>query len=68
MLVNNKYANSLTKEKSYRTLFNSQSSLINSLSLLGKTTGMGQAILDEILVIMHRHHIPDNNKSHFYEQ
>ena len=68
MLVTNKYANSVTKEKSYRTLFNSQSSLINSLSLLGKINGMGQVIHDKILVIMHRLHIPDNNKSHFYEQ
>ena len=68
MLVTNKYANSVMKEKTYRTLFNSQSSLIKySLSLLGKGTGNGQAIRDEILVIMHRHHISENN-SHFYEQ
>ena len=63
MLVTNKYVNSVTKEKSYRTLFNSQSSLINSLSLLDKATVMGQAISDEILVIMHRHHIPDKYNS-----
>ena len=68
MLVTNKYSNSVTKEKPYRTLFNSQSSLIKySLSLLGKGTGNGQAIRDEILVIMHKHHIPENN-AHFYEQ
>ena len=68
MLVTNKYSNSISKEKSYKSLFNSQSSLIKySLSLLGKGTGNGQAIRDEILVIMHKHHIPENN-AHFYEQ
>ena len=68
MLVTNKYANSLSKEKPYRNLFDCQSSLIKySLSLLGKGTGNGQAIRDEILVIMHKHHISEDNK-HFYEQ
>ena len=68
MLVTNKYANSISKEKPYKNLFHSQSSLIKySLSLLGKGTGNGQAIRDEILVIMHKHHIPENN-AHFYEQ
>ena len=68
MLVTNKYANSVSKEKPYKNLNNSQSSLIKySLSLLGKGTGNGQAIRDEILVIMHKHHIPENN-ANFYEQ
>ena len=68
MLVTNKYANSISKEKQYKNLFHSQSSLIKyTLSLLGKGTGNGQAIRDEILVIMHKHHIPENN-AHFYEQ
>ena len=68
MLVTNKYANSISREKQYKNLFHSQSSLIKyTLSLLGKGTGNGQAIRDEILVIMHKHHIPENN-AHFYEQ
>ena len=68
MIVTNKYANSISKEKKYKNLFNSQSSLIKySLSLLGKGTGNGQAIRDEILVIMHKHHIPEKNDN-FYEQ
>ena len=68
MLVTNKYSNSISKEKPYRSLFNSQASLIKySLSLLGKGTGNGQAIRDEILVIMHKHHISETN-NHFYEQ
>ena len=68
MIVTNKYSNSISKEKPYKNLFHSPASLIKyTLSLLGKGTGNGQAIRDEILVIMHNHHIPENN-SHFYEQ
>ena len=68
MIVTNKYANSISKEQKYKNLNHSQASLIKyTLSLLGKGTGNGQAIRDEILVIMHKHHIPENN-SHFYEQ
>ena len=68
MIVTTKYSNSISKEKKYKNLFHSQASLIKyALSLLGKGTGNGQAIRDEILVIMHKHHIPENN-AHFYEQ
>ena len=68
MLVTKKYAESISKEKPYRNLFNCYSFLIKySLSLLGKGTGNGQAIRDEILVIMHKHKISENN-AHFYEQ
>lgn len=38
-----------------------------TLSLLGKGTGDGQKIRDEILHILHRHHIKETN-DHFYEQ
>jgi alpha-glucan,water dikinase len=37
------------------------------LSLLGKGTGDGQKIRDEILQILHKHHIKETN-DHFYEQ
>jgi alpha-glucan, water dikinase len=37
------------------------------LSVLGKGTGDGQKIRDEILVILHKHHIKETN-DHFYEQ
>ena len=68
MLITGKYSNSIQKEKPYKSLFNSQSSLIKHiLSLLGKGTGNGQAIRDEILVIMHKNKIPESN-SNFYEQ
>ena len=68
MLITGKYSNSIQKEKPYKTLFNSQSSLIKHImSLLGKGTGNGQAIRDEILVIMHKNKIPESN-SNFYEQ
>ena len=68
LLVTQKYSNIFQKEKSYKNLFNSQSSLIKHImSLLGKGTGNGQAIRDEILVIMHKNKIPESN-SNFYEQ
>jgi alpha-glucan,water dikinase len=38
-----------------------------SLGMLGKGNGDGQKIRDEILVIIHRHHIKETN-DHFYEQ
>lgn len=66
--VTNKYANAVQHEQTYKDLYHSKSSLVKyALSLLGKGTGNGQAIRDEILVIMHRHNIPENN-AHFYEQ
>jgi alpha-glucan,water dikinase len=68
MLVTGKYSNSIQKEKPYKNLSNSQSSIIKYImSLLGKGTGNGQAIRDEILVIMHKNKIPESN-SNFYEQ
>jgi len=38
-----------------------------SLSMLGKGNGDGQKIRDEILVILHKHHIKETN-DHFFEQ
>ena len=68
MLVTGKYSNSVQKEKPYKNLSNSHSALIKHImSLLGKGTGNGQAIRDEILVIMHKNKIPESN-SNFYEQ
>ena len=68
MLVTGKYSNSIQKEKPYKNLLNSKSSVIKHIiSLLGKGTGNGQAIRDEILVIMHKNKIPESN-SNFYEQ
>ena len=37
------------------------------LVLVGKASGNGQRVRDEILVIMHRHHISER-AGHFYEQ
>ena len=55
-------------EGKYKDLYHSKSALIKyALSLLGKGTGNGQAIRDEILVIMHKNHISESN-THFYEQ
>ena len=68
MLVTGKYSNSIQKEKPYKNLLNCKSSVIKHIiSLLGKGTGNGQAIRDEILVIMHKNKIPESN-SNFYEQ
>jgi hypothetical protein len=36
------------------------------LPLVGKASGNGQAVRDEILHIMHRHHIKEHG-GHFYE-
>lgn len=46
---------------------NSYDFLRYSLGMLGKGNGDGQKIRDEILVILHRHHIKETN-DHFYEQ
>jgi alpha-glucan,water dikinase len=37
------------------------------LAFIGKGSGSGQRVRDEILHIMHRHNIPET-KGHFYEQ
>ena len=64
-----KYALIFQKEKLYRNLYYSQASLIKSiLSQLGKGTGDGQRIRDEILHIMHRNGIPETPGNNFYEQ
>jgi len=47
--------------------FGSDVLLKMSMSMLGKGTGEGQKIRDEILQIMHKHHIKETN-DHFYEQ
>ena len=68
MLITGKYSNSIQKETPYKNLSNSKSSIIKHImSFLGKGTGNGQAIRDEILVIMHKNKIPESN-SNFYEQ
>ena len=68
MLITGKYSNSIQKEKPYKNLSNAKSSIIKHImSFLGKGTGNGQAIRDEILVIMHKNKIPESN-SNFYEQ
>ena len=67
--VTNKYAKIFQKEKLYRNLYYSQASLIKGiLSQLGKGTGDGQRIRDEILHIMHRNGIPETPMNNFYEQ
>jgi alpha-glucan, water dikinase len=37
------------------------------LSMIGKGSGNGQRVRDDILHIMHKHHIPET-AGHFYEQ
>ena len=67
--VTSRYGRSLQIEKPYRDLYHSKSSLIKQvLSQLGKGNGNGQEIRDEILHIMHRHHIPETQANNFYEQ
>jgi len=64
-----KFAKVFQKEKLYRNLYYSQASLIKAiLSQLGKGTGDGQRIRDEILHIMHRNGIPETPMNNFYEQ
>lgn len=38
------------------------------LGMVGKGTGNGQAIRDEILDIMHKHHIKEVKQGNFYEE
>ena len=68
-LLTGKYGDALKNEKEYKNLIDSKSSLIkNILSLLGKGTGNGQEIRDEILKVMHRNKIPKTHLGNFYEQ
>jgi len=58
-LLTGKYGDALKNEKEYRNLIDSKSSIIkNVLALLGKGTGNGQQIRDEILKVMSRNKIP----------
>ena len=62
------FGRTFQKEKLYRNLYYSRASLIKQiLSQLGKGTGNGQQIRDEILHIMHRNGIKET-PDHFYEQ
>ena len=68
-LLTGKYGDALKNEKEYRNLIDSKSSLIkNILALLGKGTGNGQQIRDEILKVMSRNKIPKTHQGNFYEQ
>ena len=68
-LLTGKYSDALKNEKEYKNLINSKSSIIkNILSLLGKGTGNGQEIRDEILKIMHRNKMKQIHVGNFYEQ
>ena len=68
-LLTGKYGDALKNEKEYKNLIDSKSSIIkNILSLLGKGTGNGQEIRDEILKVMHRNNIPKTHLGNFYEQ
>ena len=68
-LLTGKYGDAVKNEKSYKNLIDSKSSIIkNILSLLGKGTGNGQQIRDEILKVMSRNKIPKTHLGNFYEQ
>jgi len=68
-LLTGKYGDALKNEKEYRNLIDSKSSIIkNVLALLGKGTGNGQQIRDEILKVMSRNKIPKTHQGNFYEQ
>ena len=68
-LLTGKFGDALKNEKEYKNLINSKSSIIkNILSLLGKGTGNGQEIRDEILKVMSRNKIPKTHLGNFYEQ
>ena len=68
-LLTGKYGDALKNENEYKNLINSKSSIIkNILSLLGKGTGNGQEIRDEILKVMSRNKIPKTHLGNFYEQ
>jgi len=64
--ITNKMINIGQKNYPFFTLDN-YNTLRMCLSTLGKGTGDGQKIRDEILHILHKHHIKETN-DHFYEQ
>jgi len=70
MIITNKYGNIILNdiEKEYNNLIKSNTFILKYLlSLLGKGQGNGQAVRDEILVIIHRNRIEPIH-TNFYEQ
>ena len=68
-ILTRKYSEFLKGESKYKNLIQSKSFIIkNILSLLGKGTGNGQEIRDEILKIMHRNKMSKSPEKNFYEQ
>ena len=64
-----RYSKLYNNERMYKNIFSSKLSLLkNILSQIGKGTGNGQEIRDEILNVMHRNHIVENPLHNFYEQ
>ena len=53
--------------KERETFLSSADLLRQMLSMIGKGSGNGQRVRDDILNIMHKHHIPESS-GHFYEQ
>ena len=68
-ILTRKYSEFVKNEKKFKNLIESKSFIIkNILSLLGKGTGNGQEIRDEILKIMHRNKMSKSPEKNFYEQ
>ena len=68
-ILTRKYSEFVKNEKNFKNLIESKSFIIkNILSLLGKGTGNGQEIRDEILKIMHRNKMSKSPEKNFYEQ
>ena len=62
------FINAYKSESSYRNLSQSPTMMLRMIiSMLGKGTGNGQAIRDDILRIMHKHKLPRKG-AYFYEQ
>ena len=56
----------MTNESSKDSFLSSADLLRATLGFIGKGSGNGQRVRDEILHIMHRHKIPET-AGHFYE-
>ena len=68
-ILTRKYSEFIKSENKYKNLIQNKSFIIkNILSLLGKGTGNGQEIRDEILKIMHRNKMSKSPEKNFYEQ
>ena len=66
--LSHRFIESYKTESQYTSLHDSTTPIIrNIISLLGKGTGNGQAIRDDILRIMHKHNLPRKGK-YFYEE